>query len=318
MFGGEVMSDIRMIALDLDGTTLARGHITPRTKRALEGAIRKGVHVVIATGRVFSALPDDIFQIEGLEYVITSNGAIITDLRMQDTVYENCIGKEEIAKVEELLQANPQFPVEVFTDGQAYIGAHIYEELRNHGPASKYMSRAYTMRTRTPVEDILGFMKAHEEHIENINIQFGDQKEKERMRGELQQIPKITLTSSISNNIEIGGATTSKASGLAALSELTGVGLGETMACGDSHNDMAMLAEAGFSVAMGNGEADVKAIADYVAPSNEEEGVAHAVEVFVLDMKRPKWQLGTLKVKNRLLSKGRSTARRLLRRGVRR
>ena len=312
------MGDIRMIALDLDGTTLTRGHITPRTRRALEEAIRRGVHVVIATGRVFSALPDDVFQIEGLEYVITSNGAVITDLRIHDTVYENCIGPEEIERVAELLEANPQFPMEVFTDGQAYIGAHVYEELRNYGPACSYMSRSYTMRTRTPVEDILGFLREHRRHIENINIQFGEQKEKERMRGELQQIPRITLTSSISNNIEIGGAATSKASGLAALSELTGVGLGEIMACGDSHNDMAMLAEAGFSVAMGNGEPEVKALADYVAPSNEEEGVAHAVERFVLEIRRPGWQTAVLGVKNRVLSRGRRTARRILRRGVRR
>ena len=62
MSGGKIMSDIRMIALDLDGTTLTRGHISPRTRRALEAAIEKGVHVVIATGRVFSALPDDIFR----------------------------------------------------------------------------------------------------------------------------------------------------------------------------------------------------------------------------------------------------------------
>ena len=179
------------------------------------------------------------------------------------------------------------------------------------------MSRSYTMRTRNPVENILGFMEQHCEHIENINIQFGDQNEKVRMRKELQQISGITLTSSMANNIEIGGATTSKASGLAALSELTGVGLAEIMACGDSHNDMAMLAEAGFSVAMGNGADEVKELADYVAPSNEEEGVADAVERFVLDMNRPEWQVNTLSVKNRILSKARRIARRLLRRGSR-
>lgn len=311
------MNDIRMIALDLDGTTLTRGHISPRTRRALEAAIEKGVHVVIATGRVFSALPDDIFQIKGLEYVITSNGAVITELRTGSTIYENCIGAESITAIEELLQANPQFPVEVFTAGKAFIGADIYEELKNYGPASEYISRSYTMRTRNPVENILKFMKEHGAHIENINIQFGDQNEKARMRKELEQIAGITLTSSMANNIEIGGATTSKASGLAALSGLTGVGLGDIMACGDSHNDMAMLAEAGFSVAMGNGAGEVKELADYVAPSNEEEGVADAVERFVLDMKRPGWQVKTLCVKNRILSRARRIARRLLRRGRR-
>ena len=71
---------IEMIALDLDGTTLSRGHITPRTRKALELAIEQGIQVVIATGRVFAALPDDIFKIRGLRYVLTSNGAMMTDL----------------------------------------------------------------------------------------------------------------------------------------------------------------------------------------------------------------------------------------------
>ena len=311
------MTDIRMIALDLDGTTLTRGHITPRTRRALEAAIRKGVHVVIATGRVFSALPDDVFQIQGLEYVITSNGAMITDLCLQDVIYENCISAEAIKNVAALLRTNPQIPVEVFTDGMAYIGRDVYEELVNHGPKSRYMSRSYIMRTRTPVDNIIEFLEEHGSRIENINLHFAEKEEKERLRGELNAVPDITLTSSMKHNLEVGGATTSKASGLAALSELTDIGLGEMMACGDSPNDMAMLSEVGFAVAMRNGEPEVLALADFVAPSNEEEGVAYAVERFVLDAELPGWQLGMLKVKNQLLYKGKRTARKVLRKGKR-
>jgi Cof subfamily protein (haloacid dehalogenase superfamily) len=306
-----------MIALDLDGTTLARGHITPRTRRALEAAIEKGVHVVIATGRVYSALPDDVFQIRGLEYVITSNGAVITDLRRKDVVFENCISRDVIAQIVSLLRQNPHVPVEVFTRGKAYIGAEVYEELKSYGPACGYMSRAYTMRTRTPVDNVLEFMKEHNEHIENINIQFGDQSEKTRMRSLLEQIPGITLTSSMANNIEIGGATTSKASGLAALSELTGIELCEIMACGDSPNDMAMLSAVGFGVAVSNGEAEVLELADFVAPSNEDEGVAYAVERFVLGVNRPRWQLRILQIKNRALSGGRRMVRKLLKKSGR-
>lgn len=322
MSGGERMtrnlgSAIRMIALDLDGTTLTRGHITPRTRRALEKAIEKGIPVVIATGRVFSALPDDVFRIQGLEYVLTSNGAVITDLRRKDVVYENCISQEAIQQVAALLRQNPQFPVEVFTDGMAYIGRPVYEELKAEGPAASYMSRSYIMRTRKPVDDILGFMEEHGARIENINIHFALDEEKEQMRSRLQQLSDITLTSSMPHNLEIGGATTSKASGLAALSELTGIGLGEIMACGDSPNDMAMLAEAGFGVAVRNAEPEVLELADAVVPSNEEEGVAYAVERYVLGMSRSLLQLKLLRLKNRTLSRGRSMARKVLKRNGR-
>ena len=63
-----VPEKISLIALDLDGTTLVRGRITPRTRRVLETAVKKGIHVVIATGRAWCSLPKDIFRIQGLEY----------------------------------------------------------------------------------------------------------------------------------------------------------------------------------------------------------------------------------------------------------
>ena len=307
-----------MIALDLDGTTLARGHITRRTRRVLETAIERGIPVVIATGRVFSALPSDIFKIRGLEYVVTSNGAVITDLRSGNVIYENCISREALDCVCSLLRQNPHFPVEAFTDGGAYVGEAVYKELENYGPACGYMSRSYVMRTRTAVPDIISFMEEHGERIENINIHFETAEGKERMRAEFLQIPDITLTSSMTHNLEIGGATTSKASGLEALSRLTGIGLEHIMACGDSPNDIAMLKAAGLGVAVKNGEPEVLALADFVAPSNEEEGVAFAVEKFVLGIERTEWQLKMLSVKNRMLGKGRRMARKLLRRSGRR
>ena len=67
---------IKLIALDLDGTTLNKsGRLSARTKAALEEAIRGGVHVVIATGRTFSAVPEEVKAIEGIEYILSSNGA---------------------------------------------------------------------------------------------------------------------------------------------------------------------------------------------------------------------------------------------------
>ena len=303
---------ISLIALDLDGTTLVRGHITPRTRRVLETAVKKGIHVVIATGRAWCSLPKDIFRIQGLEYVVTSNGAMITDLRRGEVIYENCIDPAPLKRVAKLLRENSRFPVEVFTGGKAYIGRPVFEEIRDHG--STYMSRSYILRTRQPVDEIYDFLEEHVSAIENINIHFEDFEDKDAMKEILGQIPDITVTSSVPHNLEIGGATTSKASGLAALCEILHADLSSAMACGDSPNDMAMLAEVGLGVAMGNGEPEVRAMADYVAPSNEDEGVALAVERFALGVERPAWQLAAFRVRNRILYRLRQLARRLVRR----
>ena len=306
-----VPEKISLIALDLDGTTLVRGHITPRTRRVLETAVKKGIHVVIATERAWCSLPKDIFRIQGLEYVVTSNGAMITDLRRGEVIYENCIDPEPLKQVAELLRENSRFPVEVFTGGKAYIGRPVFEDIRDHG--STYMSRSYILRTRQPVDQIYDFLEEHISTIENINIHFEDFEDKDAMKEILEHIPVITVTSSVPHNLEIGGATTSKASGLAALCEILHTDLSSAMACGDSPNDMAMLAETGFGVAMGNGEPEVRAMADFVAPSNEDEGVALAVERFALGVERPAWQLAAFRVRNRILYRLRQLARRILR-----
>ncbi len=69
---------VKLIALDLDRTTLTSdGHLSEANKRALSGAIKRGVHVCIASGRAFDTLPEEVLNVQGIEYAITSNGASV-------------------------------------------------------------------------------------------------------------------------------------------------------------------------------------------------------------------------------------------------
>lgn len=71
--------DIRLIALDLDDTTLCSdGSLADKTREAIEAAISSGVEVVIASGRAFNSLPRAVAEIGGIRYAITSNGAAVT------------------------------------------------------------------------------------------------------------------------------------------------------------------------------------------------------------------------------------------------
>ncbi len=274
-------TEVRMIALDLDGTTLGKDGISENTKSTLEAAIENGVHVVVATGRTFTALPEDIYKIRGLEYVISSNGAHITYLPEDKIIYSNCISASAAARMRELLESYSRYPIEVFTCGRAYIDESVYSDLMENG--SDYMNAGYIRRTRTPVHDIYGFLEKNKENIENINIHFRFLDDKEKFKVLLKAEKDITATSSFIHNIEIGGATTSKAEAIARLCEITGIMEKNVMACGDSHNDMAMIRAAGLGVAMGNAEEEIKAAADFVTLSNVEDGVAFAVKKFVLE-----------------------------------
>ncbi|MBR5129263.1 MAG: HAD family phosphatase [Firmicutes bacterium] len=274
--------EIKLIALDLDGTTLrSKSVLSKETKEALEAAIRKGVHVVIATGRTFSALPDCIFEIEGLRYAITSNGAHTTDLSTNQTIYSNCADGNAIEKVRELLMANRQYPVEVFTEGRAYIDQYVYDDVKENG--STYMDAEYIMDTRNPVPSVYEFMLDNKDQIENINIHFEHLEDKRKFNDILRLYEGITVTSSVPHNIEIGGETTSKATAIFSLCHMLGIEDKDVMAVGDSPNDMAMIKAAGLGVAVGNAVEEVKAIADFITLSNSEDGVAHAVKKFVLE-----------------------------------
>ena len=273
--------DIKLIALDLDGTTLRRGSIlSDETKEALEGAIKKGVHVVIATGRTFASLPECIFEIEGLEYVITSNGAHIKDLNIDETIYSNCADGNAIEEVRDLLYNHREYPVEVFTDGHAYIDEVVYEDIKNNG--SDYMDANYIIRTRNPIPCVYDFMLEHKDEVENINIHFRSLEDKAKFKVVLEELEGITVTSSMPHNIEIGGETTSKATAIFDLCQRLNIEEANVMAVGDSPNDSAMIMAAGLGVAMGNAVDEVKEIADYVTLSNAEDGVAYAVRKFVL------------------------------------
>ena len=273
--------DIKLIALDLDGTTLRRGSIlSDETKEALEEAIKKGVHVVIATGRTFASLPECIFEIEGLEYVITSNGAHIKDLNIDETIYSNCADGNAIEEVRDLLYNHREYPVEVFTDGHAYIDEVVYEDIKNNG--SDYMDANYIIRTRNPIPCVYDFMLEHKDEVENINIHFKSLEDKAKFKVVLEELEGITVTSSMPHNIEIGGETTSKATAIFDLCQRLNIEEANVMAVGDSPNDSAMIMAAGLGVAMGNAVDEVKEIADYVTLSNAEDGVAYAVRKFVL------------------------------------
>ena len=91
---------IKIIGLDLDGTTLGNnGKLPELNKIAIERAIAAGINVVVATGRVITAVPDDIMNIKGLRYIISSNGAHVRDLKLGHDVYSSFIDSAVIERV---------------------------------------------------------------------------------------------------------------------------------------------------------------------------------------------------------------------------
>lgn len=271
---------IKMIGLDLDGTALnEKGEFSERTRQAFKQAHDCGIHVVIATGRAEFSLPQNIAEVDGLEYVITSNGARVLKLSDRSVVYKNFISPQKVREVIDVLKSH-HARAEMFANGKAYISRDEYDAIVSGDILTR--SRGYVMATRNPIDDIFTHMIDWDNHIENISVNYPNNDKKRECEKRLAEIEGITVTSSFPLNNEIGGASTSKADALEFLLQNFGLHKENLMVCGDSRNDISMIEHAGLGVAMGNADDFVKDAADITTLSNEEDGVAYAIEKYAL------------------------------------
>ena len=271
-------SPIRLIAVDLDGTVLNdRKQLTPRTAAALNAAAARGVEIVPATGRTAAGLPAELLALPGVRYAITSNGARMMDLAAGRAVRELYLPREKALAAFDIL-ARYDCVTDLFQDGKGYTTE------ANRAAAYRFVPenlRDYVLRTRTVLPDLRAFIAAQERGIEKLTIFFLEEAERQKAWAEVAALG-VDVVSSLPLNMEINAAGVDKGAGLLALAGQLGLPAGALMACGDGGNDTAMIQAAGLGVAMANAFPEVKAAAKFVTASNNEDGVALAVEKFVL------------------------------------
>lgn len=272
--------NIKIIALDLDGTTFTDDkHITDRTKEIIQKAISRGITVVPCTGRQFSGLPEEFLSIPGVKYAITSNGAAVVKVASARPIYTNYISYEMAAsKMKDLLKEDVL--VDIYINGECFIDENLVDRYKDF--ITSPIQEAYFHKTRQPVKNLPEFIRKNQLAAEKFHILFRDFDFLKEMREKYKKHPDYLATWALNNNLELNAATADKGTALLALADILNIPHEQTMACGDSFNDEAMLRKAGFSVAMGNADPEMKEICDFVTKTNEEDGVAYAIEQFVL------------------------------------
>lgn len=271
---------IKMIGLDLDGTLFNnKKEILPYTREVLQRAIDKGIVVLVATGRPWSGVPDELKDLTGMRYAVTSNGARVIETKTQKALLEHLLPVEKAKKILETARKYDTLQ-EVYFEGRGYIEEEQFEKMYRYHK-NPYMWQ-YVRSTRITVPDIMRFLDQLDKPVDKTQILFADMEERERAWKELEQDKEIVLVGSLGYNIEINGAGVNKGQALVELGKILGIEREEIMACGDGDNDEAMLKEVGLGVAMENAEEQVKKAADYITGTNEEEGAAKAIEKFVL------------------------------------
>ena len=268
---------VTCIALDLDQTTLNhQGRLSERNRQAIESAIRKGVQIVIASGRAVSALPDDICNINEIRYAITSNGAAVYDLHTKECLKQYKMTGDSIEKILHYTK-NLEVAYETFINGQAYGQKEYVEDPVRFGASP--MAIPYIQSTRKPVTNIRDFLLDYKEQIESIDVVVKDENLKKKLWKVFEEnISDIYVTSSVQQLLEISYQKSGKHSGAAYILEYLGLSREGLAAFGDGDNDAELLKFAEIGIAMENASDACKEAADAVTLSNDADGVGYWIE----------------------------------------
>jgi Cof subfamily protein (haloacid dehalogenase superfamily) len=271
------LSKPKLIALDLDETTLnENGQLTDKTMGAIVKAISEGIHIVIASGRAYTALPKEVLEITGVEYAITSNGAAI--YRISD---EKCIHQCKINpdSVENVLRLKNDFPVtfEAFIDGKAYADSRYVADPTVFGVTER--AKHYLQATRMPIDDISGFIREHIDRLDSIDVVVPNVETRDIIAELASNADKeIYVTSSVKYLVEIAYKDAGKGMALRRLCDMLSVELDDCIAFGNADNDIDMLKACGVGVAVSNATQGCLDAADIIAPSHKDDGVAKIIE----------------------------------------
>lgn len=278
-------NQIKLVALDMDGTLFNhQSQISKKDQETIRSITASGVEVVISTGRPYVGLPLELLTSLGIRYAITTNAAGIYELSTRKCIHSEPMPTDLICPIlSELLQK--QIHMDAFIDGDAFSQVSVQKYIPDLVFPDSI--KQYVASTRTLKDDLIGFIQENHLNVEKVTLNFcplddGTFLDREAAKEILRKYPKVQFLTGGYHNLEFTRNGVTKGKGLRILAEKIGCTIEQTMACGDSQNDLDIIQTAGIGVAMGNASEDIKEAADFVSRTNEESGVAYAIEKFVL------------------------------------
>ena len=272
---------IRCIVLDLDKTTLNKeGKLSAENRAAIESCIKKGIEIIIASGRPYNALPQEVTEIAGIHYAITSNGAAVCHVPSGECMVRYLLSKRSVGEIISVVSEPVNrglIACEGLVDGLPHCSADYHSDPMKYGAYGHGVD--YIRGTRFPEKDILGFIKANQDKMDCINIVVNDHSLKEQLWVRLQsEVSNVYMTSSLERLIEISDKNSGKHSAVRRLLNLLHISPEEAAAFGDGDNDAGMLSFVGAGVAVENATKLCKQSADYITASYDQNGVAKWID----------------------------------------
>ncbi|MFC2949098.1 Cof-type HAD-IIB family hydrolase [Virgibacillus sediminis] len=280
---------MKLIATDLDGTLLnQKGEVSRENAEAIQKAVDRGLQFVVATGRSYGAAGKPLKEVGLSAPVICLNGAL-TYSEDRKVLRSVPLDRKTAKNIQELCDQLGMY-FEFFTSNGVYstnqeqflqVMIDIMKSANPHMSEAEIIEGAEQRFQDEQVE----FISDNEQvfAVEGLEIYkilaFSMDKAKlAEVRESLQGEEQLAITSSGDINLEFNHPAAQKGIALQSLAGSMGIDMGDVMTLGDNFNDASMLQMAGRSVAMGNAEEEIKAMCSHVTGTNEENGVAAAIE----------------------------------------
>ncbi len=266
------MQDIKLIALDLDGTALTPDNtVSTATVDAVRRAREAGVHVVISTGRICGEARDFAVEMGADDLMVTAGGASISRVSTGRCMMRMSMPWEPAVRAAAAVER-------IGLMVMVYVGETLLITPYDEMEFGKYKSNEGYLAVKQVVPSIAEYVAQGHVSVDKIFARSSDPVTLHLVREQIRQIPGVRVMSSAADNIEVVTPAADKGTALGMLCRELGTDLSHAAAIGDSENDLEMLRAVELPIAMGNANDAVKAICRRQTLTNAGDGVAAAID----------------------------------------
>lgn len=273
------MSKYDLIAFDMDGTLLTSSNtVRESSEKAIEEAAKNGKIVAVCTGRAVGEIRDyEDSVLKHVRYFICENGALLYDSQKKEVLSAEPIPDEELTHIVDIVDGHDAMVV-MANYGQNTLSSDDVERME-YFHAERY--KELEQKTAVKYENVIEAYRREHFQVEKLNVYAANTEIRDGLLGQIRKLP-ITTVYAEETGFEVTPLGMSKATGLKKLCEFLDIKLEDTIAVGDSDNDVEMLKAVGCPVAMGNAMEHVKDVAKVIVADHDHDGCAEAIYNYLL------------------------------------
>ncbi len=273
---------IKAVLLDFDGTTLQRDQvfISVRNMYAIRKALDRGVYIIPSTGRAENMQPPQIEAEKRIRYYITSGGTRVVDHSTGEVIYQEILTPEDSAGICRIFEEK-QIYTEIASGGKIYLEREVAEHLERYPVPSHHVWFIEAGR-QIVIEKPSEYFLNHGMGIEKVNMYGIPEKLQQEIYDQVENSGVAHITDPLGKDMQFFPRGLDRTRGIEKLLDKLGIAMDQVMSIGDSVLDADAIRASGVGVAMGNAPSWLKEQADFVTAPYDQDGVAEAIEKFIL------------------------------------